>query len=417
MQMEVKVALNFLLSFLYDKLPRRRVNLFGDELEKYLIIKLANKQQQTNELEANCLSINFKSMNGDEIIDPCLLAAAKDMAIDIYEILECLPNRLKLFIRPGFVFYAVYNLMNEFEEMKILYDEKPASNLDIITTSKPVSNKLNFANLIDAKPFQPLSNMTTNELNINNTSSVYSPPPPHTPPIDNVFLNQVNSLNIKETSSDNTTTTTTTNNKQLFTTATFAQTKFGTTKKKNLVFSPTTSQQRPVKPQNPKMLSTEFSNYIKTKTELKNLLSNRQLNETTTPIFNSTTTSNLNEISNIFLKNLNESSQPDNASLAAKLDVMFQQQQQNQNSQLMNPSPIISPASSSSSVSSNYDLFANSIADDLEDNLINSYFNPLLSSASFLTQPVLSNSLLTFQANKQFAEFSHPIDFKFESDN
>lgn len=39
MQMELQVALNFLISFLYNKLPRRRVNHFGEELEKALRIK------------------------------------------------------------------------------------------------------------------------------------------------------------------------------------------------------------------------------------------------------------------------------------------------------------------------------------------------------------------------------------------
>ena len=36
MHIEIQVALNFIISYLYNKLPRRRVNLFGDELEKAL---------------------------------------------------------------------------------------------------------------------------------------------------------------------------------------------------------------------------------------------------------------------------------------------------------------------------------------------------------------------------------------------
>jgi hypothetical protein len=36
MHIEVQVALNFVISFLYNKLPRRRVNIFGEELEKAL---------------------------------------------------------------------------------------------------------------------------------------------------------------------------------------------------------------------------------------------------------------------------------------------------------------------------------------------------------------------------------------------
>ncbi|QQP52590.1 Uncharacterized protein FKW44_004781 [Caligus rogercresseyi] len=36
MHVEIKYAQNFVLHFLYNKLPRRRVNLFGEELESAL---------------------------------------------------------------------------------------------------------------------------------------------------------------------------------------------------------------------------------------------------------------------------------------------------------------------------------------------------------------------------------------------
>ena len=36
MHAEIQVALKFVISFLYNKLPRRRVNLFGEELENAL---------------------------------------------------------------------------------------------------------------------------------------------------------------------------------------------------------------------------------------------------------------------------------------------------------------------------------------------------------------------------------------------
>lgn len=36
MHIEIQVALNFVISYLYNKLPRRRVNIFGEELEKAL---------------------------------------------------------------------------------------------------------------------------------------------------------------------------------------------------------------------------------------------------------------------------------------------------------------------------------------------------------------------------------------------
>lgn len=39
MHIEIQVALNFVISYLYNKLPRRRVNIFGEELEKALKAK------------------------------------------------------------------------------------------------------------------------------------------------------------------------------------------------------------------------------------------------------------------------------------------------------------------------------------------------------------------------------------------
>lgn len=39
MHIEIQVALNFVISYLYNKLPRRRVNIFGEELEKALKVK------------------------------------------------------------------------------------------------------------------------------------------------------------------------------------------------------------------------------------------------------------------------------------------------------------------------------------------------------------------------------------------
>ena len=95
MLIEIKVALNFLLSFLYDKLPRRRVNLFGEELEKCLKHKLTLSPNKNN----LCLSLTVNKLL--KHVDPCMLQAAKDSAMDIEEIVEQLPIYLKIYILPG----------------------------------------------------------------------------------------------------------------------------------------------------------------------------------------------------------------------------------------------------------------------------------------------------------------------------
>ena len=42
MHVEIKVAQNFVLNFLFNKLPRRRVNLFGEELDAALADKFVD---------------------------------------------------------------------------------------------------------------------------------------------------------------------------------------------------------------------------------------------------------------------------------------------------------------------------------------------------------------------------------------
>lgn len=118
MQVEIKCAIDFLLSYLYDKLPRRRVNLFGEELEKYLKLKLMASETKV------ALNINFKQ-NNIELIDPCLIAASKESAMDLNEILECWPTQLKLFIEAGLVSYSLGQDLNrpDGDHLKIVYDE------------------------------------------------------------------------------------------------------------------------------------------------------------------------------------------------------------------------------------------------------------------------------------------------------
>lgn len=110
MFIEIKVVLNFLLSFLYDKLPRRRVNLFGEEVERQLKLKLSatnwsseqDDQVSNNLHESRTLSINKKEM----LVEPLIVLAATDTAMDLKEIMDCMPDYLKIFIEPGLVAYT-----------------------------------------------------------------------------------------------------------------------------------------------------------------------------------------------------------------------------------------------------------------------------------------------------------------------
>ena len=97
MLVEIKVALNYLLSFLYDKLPRRRVNLFGEEIEKCL----KQKQLSASNRNAANFSLSLTVNKLAKYVDPCLVQAAKESAMDLDEIVEQLPVYLKIFIFVG----------------------------------------------------------------------------------------------------------------------------------------------------------------------------------------------------------------------------------------------------------------------------------------------------------------------------
>ena len=310
MQVEIKTALNFLLSYLYDKLPRRRVNLFGDELEKYLRLKLMNAVDK----ESRCLSINFKSNTDDiEPIDPCLIAAAKESAMDLKEILECLPKRLKIWIEHGQVSYSI---LEESNEIKILYNQNDAlmfeENFETKTNKVPMNLKRNVKSQSQTRPFSSNFN-TFNNNNSNNTKNngvnlkpnslnlnlnvmkpvIYSPLSPTCDPrfmrTNSPFTlnNELSSALSSSSSSSSSCSSSSASNAHLldsqtsgddlgvkqvkpspslFTTAAFAQTKFGSTKSKN-------NYSR----KNPKMLPNEFSAYIKQKAQMVNVNSNNLL--------------------------------------------------------------------------------------------------------------------------------------------
>ncbi len=162
MQIEIKCALEFLLSYLYDKLPRRRVNLFGDELEKYLKLKLIASNSNI------CLNINY-NQNGIDLIDPCLIVASKESAIDLKEILECWPTRLKLFIENGRVSYSLDQDLNQEESLcnqKTIYNEKNES-LSVSPKKETNYNKNNLIQPIQENQFLDLLQMGNKSINNN----------------------------------------------------------------------------------------------------------------------------------------------------------------------------------------------------------------------------------------------------------
>lgn len=231
MHLEIQVALNFIISYMYNKLPRRRVNIFGEELEKALKTKFEGHWYPTKPMKGSA----FRCIKTGEPIDPVLEKAAREAGMEIREIRENLPEDLAVWVDPGEVSYRI----GEKGLIKILYSEAAESATQEESLDKEVTKTFN----PEAQCFKPIDNLSSSLSSMSispKSASPYSSNSP-TPPFKTREASPISaSAFLPKTAAPLT-----------FTTATFAQTKFGSTKLK-------TSTKRANR-----MSPTEFSNYIK----------------------------------------------------------------------------------------------------------------------------------------------------------
>lgn len=242
MHIEVQVALNFVISYLYNKLPRRRVNIFGEELEKALKDKFSGHWYPEKPFKGSA----FRCLKTGDPVDPVLERAARESGVPIQDILENLPGELAVWVDPGEVSYRI----GEKGSVKVLFTDSAQSSAnepqeDTTCVDREVNKTFN----PEAQCFRPIdvvgSTLSGLSLSPNKPGSPFaspsaapsastSPQPPKTPP------SPAPASFVPRPSQPLT-----------FTTATFAQTKFGSTKLK-------TNSKRANR-----MSPTEFSNYIK----------------------------------------------------------------------------------------------------------------------------------------------------------
>ncbi|EZA57873.1 Protein Tob2 [Ooceraea biroi] len=236
MHIEVQVALNFVISYLYNKLPRRRVNLFGEELEKALKDKFKGHWYPEKPFKGSA----FRCLKTGDPVDPVLERAAKESGVPIQDILENLPAELAVWVDPGEVSYRI----GELNAVKILYSEtgdphdETSADREVTKTFNPeaqcfrpieaVNTSLSGLSLSpkSTSPFSSslgsnASNGSSNNQQNGHGSGSSSAPSPT--PITNSFKGSPSPVPafIPRTTAPLT-----------FTTATFAQTKFGSTKLK-----------------------------------------------------------------------------------------------------------------------------------------------------------------------------------------
>ncbi|RXN00960.1 Protein Tob1 [Acipenser ruthenus] len=196
MQLEIQVALNFIISYLYNKLPRRRVNIFGEELERQLKKKYEGHWYPDKPYKGS----GFRCIHVGDKVDPVVEQAAKESGLDINDVRNNLPQDLSVWIDPFEVSYQI----GEKGPVKVLYvddNNENGSELD-----REIKNSFN----PEAQVFMPISDPVGGSP----VSSSPSPPFGHSAAVSPTFMPR-------------------SNQPLTFTTATFAATKFGSTKMKN----------------------------------------------------------------------------------------------------------------------------------------------------------------------------------------
>ena len=273
MHAEIQVALKFVISFLYNKLPRRRVNLFGEELENALRDKFQGHWYPDKPFKGSA----YRCLKITDPADPVLNRAARESGNPINDVIENLPADLAVWIDPGEVSYR----MGEKGSVKILYSEKQNNintedinpdvrgflSLDTITASMGglslSHNGYGGSSPLNGPITPPLPGQNglpgglqcpnilpgqTGHQGMNGIQSQNGVPGPISPPLPghSPISTQQTPFQARQPP-------------VVYTAATFAQTKFGSTKLK------TNSKK------SNRMSTTEFSNYIKQRAMQKSL--------------------------------------------------------------------------------------------------------------------------------------------------
>ncbi|XP_077359173.1 protein Tob1b [Festucalex cinctus] len=196
MQLEIQVALNFIISYLYNKLPRRRVNIFGEELESLLRKKYEGHWYPDKPYKGS----GFRCIHVGEKVEPVVEQAAKESGLAIEDVRNNLPQDLSVWIDPFEVSYQI----GEKGAVKVLYVDDNGENGSEL--DKEIKNSFN----PEAQVFMPI----TESAGASSESSSPSPPFGQSAAVSPSFVPR-------------------SAQPLTFTTATFAATKFGSTKMKS----------------------------------------------------------------------------------------------------------------------------------------------------------------------------------------
>ncbi|KAJ8317964.1 hypothetical protein KUTeg_003055 [Tegillarca granosa] len=238
MHVEVSVALNFVISYLYNKLPRRRVDMFAAELENGLKKKFEGHWYPDKPYKGS--GFRCVRMNGEKV-DPVIINAAFNLGLDLDEVKSYLPEELTLWIDPA-----------ENRRKRAMKGKTKTAALDTADREVQAAGK---GFNPDAQCFKPIDTLSSSLNNLCLSSGGLSPSSPtssngwpgsaSTSPSTALFNSAISApapppfRHHKD------------NSQTQFTAAMFAQTKFGSTKLKTQAKRPT------------RLSPTEFGNFLR----------------------------------------------------------------------------------------------------------------------------------------------------------
>ncbi|XP_018655520.1 putative transducer of erbb2 (tob) [Schistosoma mansoni] len=146
MFMEITVAVNYILSHLYTKLPRRRVDSFGEELEKYLLAKFQHHWYPSDPFRDSA----YRCINSvGPQVDLLLLEAAAVSGLEWGEIEACLPEGLIISVDPGHV-VCQYNQSNCTGHDRFLSNHWPSSSISLSSSGCSSASSISSSNLTNS---------------------------------------------------------------------------------------------------------------------------------------------------------------------------------------------------------------------------------------------------------------------------
>lgn len=181
MHVELQVALNFIISYLYNKLPRTRIHLYGEELEKLLRLKFQGHWYPSNPVKGS--AFRCVQLNSTEI-DPSFELAAVRSGLDfVNDIKNNLPSELSVWVDPGEVSYAIGGPDGKPGAIKVLY--RPQMNAGETEGQQQQNESHDFSNGVQ----MPSSLNSTSFMTFNPHAKDFLPKSPAGVRTDPVFSN------------------------------------------------------------------------------------------------------------------------------------------------------------------------------------------------------------------------------------